>query len=390
MRLFRLFVATVLLLGIGLGAQPAHAAGTLTWSPPIWTKRASTNLRPDTLNRADCQNDATVTFSIQVRGAVASGSVLEMWAGNGCDQSANRLPANKQCVQVTSSVSAITATSVQVRLQDMVKPYGSTDTPSAASCDLETSPSLVTRTLFFVVYNTGNNMSEAASNTWAFKYDVKAPAPPTKITAGSGEESLIAHFTAPTGESNLLKYKFYCSPVGPAPADTTSGGTSGTDSGGTGGTSGTSGTDTGTGGVTDGDDVDTGAAGTPAATNSQSDDPSCTSSILIPGQPAPSDAIYCGDVGAQGATQGDTSQVLENGIFYAVAVATEDNVNNIGVLSKLGCNTPMDIKGFYDAYRNAGGQAGGGFCAFGPARHGGAAALFAIALGATALLRRRR
>jgi hypothetical protein len=75
---------------------------------------------------------------------------------------------------------------------------------------------------------------------------------------------------------------------------------------------------------------------------------------------------------------------------YVVAIATEDNVNNVGVLSELGCNIPKDTTGFYEAYREAGGEAGGGFCSFSPARNGAAALGLGLLVGACALLRRRR
>jgi hypothetical protein len=307
---------------------------------------------------------------------------------------------------------------------------------------VEQSTGLVTRSLFFVVYNSGSTTSEATATPWVFKYDVRAPAPPTNVRAGSGEESLVTTFTAVTGESNLLHYKFYCSPVGPAPKSSGSGGTDtggtasiakqeigGTSSGGTTGAD-TAGTDTGgtdTGGnATGGTDTggtatggtDTGGTGTNASAgtdtagtstttgsagetsssagtagtsgNSQSDDPGCTSSILIPGEPAPADAIDCGQVGAQGASGGETKAVLENTQYYAVAVATEDGVNNVGVLSKLACGTPMDVTGFYEAYRQGGGEAGGGYCGFAPARQGALSALVALVVGACAFLRRRR
>ena len=36
MRFFRLLVATLSLCAFGLSAAPAHALGTLTFSPPTW------------------------------------------------------------------------------------------------------------------------------------------------------------------------------------------------------------------------------------------------------------------------------------------------------------------------------------------------------------------
>jgi hypothetical protein len=82
--------------------------------------------------------------------------------------------------------------------------------------------------------------------------------------------------------------------------------------------------------------------------------------------------------------------VLENGSTYVVAIAAEDTAYNVGVLSELACGTPQDVTGFYEAYRDAGGEAGGGFCSFAPARHGALAAAVASLVAACALLRRRR
>jgi hypothetical protein len=365
---FRFFFATALLAGSALTALPA-AAGTLTWSPPQWEKREGDNRRIDVLNRQDCLNDATVTFSIQVRG-VSTSAVLELWAGTNCDNLANRTTSGtKTCVQVTSGQSAVTTTTVKARLQDMVLPYTTSGVGNGTkeSCDLETSPGLVPRSLFFVVYNSGTTMSELspAAAVWAFKYDVKAPAPPTNVVAGGSEGALVTTFTPPSGESNLLRYHFYCS-LATIPAATT----------GTGGTSAS--------------DTTASMAGSSDTTEAPSSDPYCGSDVLVPDQAPPEGAIDCGTVGAQGATGGETKEVLENSVNYAVAVATEDDANNVGVLSKLACATPQDITGFFEAYRAAGGQAGGGFCSFGPSTRGSLATLFAFGALGCALLWRRR
>jgi hypothetical protein len=83
--------------------------------------------------------------------------------------------------------------------------------------------------------------------------------------------------------------------------------------------------------------------------------------------------------------------VLDNDMGYAVAVSTEDELGNIGNLSNLACNVPKNVVGFYEAYRSAGGEAGGGYCTFAPARRGGAlAGLIALLIGACALVWRRK
>ena len=114
---------------------------------------------------------------------------------------------------------------------------------------------------------------------------------------------------------------------------------------------------------------------------------------MIPGAEVPTDAeglIDCGEITAQGATGGETKQVLTNDVKYVIAIATEDNVNNVGVLSALACNVPKDTTGFIEAYGEAGGRAGGGFCAFAPARNGAWGLLVAFVIGACALIRRRK
>jgi hypothetical protein len=79
---------------------------------------------------------------------------------------------------------------------------------------------------------------------------------------------------------------------------------------------------------------------------------------------------------------------LTNGVTYNVAVAAVDGSGNIGPASTLVCDSPAPVVDFWNAYRNSGGLAGGGFCALeavglpvGPtvAFAGAAAGLLAIA-----------
>jgi hypothetical protein len=280
-----------------------------------------------------------------------------------------------------------------------------------------------------------------ATPKWDFTYDTVGPSPPTDISANSGERSLNPRFTPPTGETNIIKYHFYCTPsvrkstgtggtgsggnagtdatsgtagTDAATAGTDTGGTAGTDTGGTagtdtggtdtGGTATTAGTDTGgiagtdTGGTagTAGTTTDTGSAGETGAggesSSAVSDDPLCASlnDQLVPGEPPPADLAECGSVTATGASEGSTNDTLENGVSYAIAVAAEDDANNIGNLSKLACGVPKEVTGFYEAYTAAGGQAGGGFCTFAPARRGSLAMAALMLLGTCALIARRR
>jgi hypothetical protein len=80
---------------------------------------------------------------------------------------------------------------------------------------------------------------------------------------------------------------------------------------------------------------------------------------------------------------------LTNGTLYACAIAPFDTVGNNGKLSTVYCGTPAPVDDFFKTYRDAGGQAGGGYCSFGQRSRDGVflVALFGVGL---ALFTRRR
>jgi len=391
MRFFRLLVATLCLGASGLSAAPAHALGTLTFSPPKWSNRVAD--RPlNVLNRKDCLDDAVASFSYSVKGT--TGGVFEVWSGAGCDKNENRAASSvsKTCARVATG--STVETRIDLHFREMVKTYGETSDVGIAGCDTPQGAGLQTRALFFVVYDLNSNMSLVTSSpvSWQFKYDIVAPPAPTNVSAVAGDMTLVTSFTPPSGETNLLHYHFYCSPQGSAPVTGTAGtgATAGTDTSG-GGTT----TDVAAGGAADaaggaGTSGTSGTSGTGGTNTSVTVDPNCTSTILVPGQPVPEGAIDCGTIGALTSKGGETDPVLENEGQYAVAVATEDDANNIGLLSGLACGTPRDVTGFYEAYTKAGGQAGGGYCSFAPAHRDAMYTGAALLLAACAFWRRRK
>jgi hypothetical protein len=70
-------------------------------------------------------------------------------------------------------------------------------------------------------------------------------------------------------------------------------------------------------------------------------------------------------------------------------VAAVDIYENTGVLSTVACEVPQPITGFYKAYRDAGGTAGGGFCSFSTKREP-VIFLAVLSLASILVLRRRR
>jgi hypothetical protein len=104
----------------------------------------------------------------------------------------------------------------------------------------------------------------------------------------------------------------------------------------------------------------TGAAGSTAGN-------SCTMSVtLTAGQVPSADVLARNQCGTAG--KADTS-VKISGLTdyqpYAVAIAANDAVGNVGPLSTIACGTPQPIVGFYEAYHTAGGTAGGNSCEMG-------------------------
>jgi hypothetical protein len=87
---------------------------------------------------------------------------------------------------------------------------------------------------------------------------------------------------------------------------------------------------------------------------------------------------------------------LLNGTVYYVAVAAVDGSGNIGPPSKEVCDYPAPVNDFWTLYRNAGGGAGGGFCALEavgepvPSTAGIAMLVGATAIGLQRRRRRRR
>jgi len=208
--------------------------------------------------------------------------------------------------------------------------------------------------------------------------DLIGPPAPTGLSVSvNDDDSLLVSYTESTGTTDVKGYQAYCHVLagagggaadwhqptagtggvgGLGGAGGVGGGVAGsagavTGGGGSGGAGGT--TSSGTGGTTS-----SGAGGSTSSGTGGSGDSSCYSDILVPGS-LPEGASTCGsrvdsgDITVDGLTMGQE---------YVIAVAAIDNVDNVGPLSTLGCGTPEEVLDFFDAYRDAGGQAGGGLC----------------------------
>jgi hypothetical protein len=81
---------------------------------------------------------------------------------------------------------------------------------------------------------------------------------------------------------------------------------------------------------------------------------------------------------------------LTNGITYDVAIAGVDGSGNVGPLSTCFSDYPAVVNDFFTLYRQAGGQAGGSFCALEAVGEPLGAPIVGVAFGALALTMARR
>jgi hypothetical protein len=347
MRFLRFLVTIGALAVITLAAPRSQAQVVEALPTPDWSGRSpdggSTN---DLINQADClDSDAKITFEFSVTGDVTSKN-FEVWAGSDCADLTQRDQENS-CMKLAEGT-ANNDNTVEVTIRDLVQKIttgAGKGVGTEESCKADTEKTK--RTLYFLVVD--SDRKAGTPGTWTFNFDLAAPAAPTSLTAGPGEQSLVLDFKAPEGEKDPDNYHFYCSEIS----------------------------------------EETAAAG--GAGSADGADSGCASSVLVAGQAHPEEDTYeCGSVGSLATDSATTSMSLKNGVKYAVAVTLADSVGNESVLSNVACGTPAEVTGFFEAYRAAGGQGGGGFCSFAPPRRAAVPLGVALLLAGAAFARRRR
>ncbi|HEX6274153.1 MAG TPA: hypothetical protein VFZ53_13990 [Polyangiaceae bacterium] len=343
-----LFVAVGVTLVATLTTAQVFAQG-LNPTPTL-VQRTSQNIddRLEWINRRDCLDDVVYTFTLGSTGTIPQSADLHVWAATGgvlCeDQAARDDPGCKQVFQGdvfdTGSVQAITA---EIRVRDILREGSGVLTTEQTEevCDRNVSDKTDEVLRFFILDSGGNLFPGVA--TYTVSYDLVGPAAPSSVKAGIGEDSLIVTWNANSSDEFLGRYNVYADVAGGTPPG----------AGGEGGGGST---------PTDG----------------------CTSDDLVPGE--------IPTVGYKTQTNASTTEAqaggLTNGVLYAVGVSSVDNFNNAGPLSKLDCAIPEPVTGFFEAYRDAGGLGGGGYCALGATRSLGSAAF--VGLAALAFIARRR
>ena len=227
---------------------------------------------------------------------------------------------------------------VKLDVRQILRPLTSEGVDSANFCS-----SIGQDTVQVFLLDLGTSTVTTSART-TFSIDFLGPNPPELERVGIGENQLIVHWDA-SSSSDIDGYRIFCEPL------------------------------------SDGSLVGEGGADGEAAS------PDCSGTSLIAGQRPPGSVRASPQYGVT--KDSGAYEDLENGVWYACAVAGVDAQGNYGNLSELACGRPQPVTDFYEAYVNAGGEGGGGFCAFSRAPHRSALALLA----ATALMlaaRRRK
>ncbi len=341
---------------------------------------------PFWISRQDCLDETKIFFSPKVTGVQnAQRGSLEVWVGSNvdCTDVNQRTGTNARCSKVAEDRVPTDATlqPIEVSSRDVARainaPLG-TDAEGRGrlvDCDAELEANL---TFYLMIVDPGGNMEGTPAKWEDTQIDLVGPPPPNEIEAGIGENKLILEWEVDESDErqDTDSWNFYCD-IATNPEETMQGegGSIGVGVGGTLGVAGAAGAAGSGVGIGEG-----GAA-------SISDDPTCAPTTLVVGK-VPSGDMRCGS--AQGlATRNGRAQPLENFQRYAVGISAVDKVGNPGVLSKVACETPEPVTTFFEAYHDAGGEGGGGFCNLGGAPASGA---FSTVLAASAawLVRRRR
>lgn len=332
------------------------------------TPRRASNNFPYWVSHSDCIADDVITFRVQIQNPSVNN--FEVWAGNNdCSQLSQRQGNLAQCWQVYGGQVTRSPASIPIRAQDIVAQNGPKDGTNGrpgkrSDCNNRIYLDIK---LFFMYVNDGN---EVSSNVVTFDdvgIDLQGPVTPDLERLSPSDDSLIAEWE--NNDTTMFQgYRLYCADAVAFDDNSSSNST----------TSVTTSTVAPTAQVdaaqVDAALVDAALAdaaalddtgGDAAAADDGTTEPEgvrgCGGSVLQQGKYPTSDLWVCGTVDSFSARSG-TAKGLRNGRSYAIGVTAIDRLGNESALSNILCQTPREVYTFYEDYRSAGGQGGGGFC----------------------------
>jgi hypothetical protein len=360
--------------------------------------RAAT-LHPEAVNFQDCVDDHRLRFPITMSGFEPLGHI-EVWASNGgvdCGQQLNRSSANQLCWRVAPDVPLQQAVDVIIPVRKVMSgapPFKPIQTDETANvCGKIDLTNLTVQFLYFAPAQTA---AAASKKDVQIQVDTVGPAPPTGIKTKPGNTRVQVQWDNISGEggvSVLTGVQVFCDPVQPGAVQTVTTGASCTEVP----IEASVDPDAEAGTVDAGFETVCTEGGTSTVGGGACSTPNFVSTD---GEPITPDADFGAKYGC-GSSFGNTGTTveaeaiagkpLENGTTYAVAVAGTDAYGNVGVLSSVLCERPAETTDFWEAYRNAGGGAGGGFCATSGAGAptGSIAAFGLVVASAMSMLRRK-
>jgi hypothetical protein len=384
------------------------------------TKRPQT-LKPEGVNYRDCVDDQRIRFPLQLSNFEGNAS-LQVWAGLAgadCKEQQNRNAGTAVCWQVSAGIQLALNPVVDIPVRAIMA-GAPPNKPSAPVSDASICGKidLTTISLQFLYFSPGQLATSSHHKVVAIEVDTVGPPPPSGLKVLPGNGRLKVSWDNISGEGGLsggTGVKVYCEKVTGAPSQATTDASAGTcepDAASTSADAAAAMTTDG-GSLSDAASIDaastdaasTDAASTDAASTSGVCDASassssnagasCQASKLIAGQ-IPDKTVLaehlCGEIAGNtgSSVYADTlgGNPLENGVTYAVAVAGTDPFDNPGTLSTPLCNFPEVTANFWEDYRDAGGDAGGG-CAITRTPVGQVSALVALVFATLATIRRR-
>lgn len=304
------FAVLGLALAASLGGPAPAQAASISVSSNFTIERSynrPADTQPLHISRRDCEENAIVRFPVSVQ---ASGlEPLEIWIGAAPCDTPDERGDPMQCTLIKTMEASTGTVLIDISSQDIVG-------EDCVGAQKGSTP--IERTLFFAFSDAAGEPDTAQSDTLTINYDMQAPSPPPFTRLGQGDGQLTPRWDArETGD--LVGYRFYC--------------------------------DVSTG------DGDVGSGGEGGAGSVE-----CPSRL----QPdtVPDESLFCGEQAGQMARRGTISG-LTNDQLYAVGITSTDLVGNVGLLSNVLCARPVEVTDFYEAYTEAGGKGGGGFCAMG-------------------------
>jgi hypothetical protein len=391
------------------------------------------------ISMEDCLADKSFTF--QLTGISASAGNLEIWmstsSASDCFDTNVRKPVNggvPVCRQLSPSKQSISQVTLKVKdiIQSVNVLYSATAPPSVPGPECSSSFSPNGQKKPFYIYfldstastgdgtttSTGVTATTPTSNPWPGWADLAGPPPPTALNLKVGNGILVLDYNG-SANDDVLQYRVYCgvntwtgsassssassssassssassSSASSSSASSSSASSSSASSGSASSGSASSGSAS-SGSASSGGAGGTGGAGGADAGADAGAPANCALPVgLVTGQIPPDDITPCETepYGTARINVGKTKR-LTNGTSYAIAIAGIDKVGNVGPLSTPICDAPQYTEDFFDAYKNAGGQAGGGcgLCSIGEPRGFSITAIAGTALTAIAFGARRR